>query len=253
MQLIAIATSLFAVATASHAGHDHMALKPSGAFYGILAQPNRAGDKIWNNIEIQFDFKDASFDMIWWFGIRHPLVAIPKQTFRCSNIAYTFDVDNLRVVVNPDADACLTRINNLFPRGMGITNPFAMPVDHDSGDLTFAIVNNLIKVEMYAIDAPLASLPSGVDGFAPATTPGRRAAGGAPQAVPTAGAAPATAAPQQSEGPAVAGPTAAAAAAAVKDATTTAAATTTTSNSATARLGSVFVSAAAVIFAGLFL
>lgn len=247
MQLIALATSLFAIATASHAGHDHSALKPSGPFYGILTAMNKAGDKNWNNIEIQFDFSDATFDMVWWFGIKHPLITIPKQTFRCERIAYTFDEVNLNVVVNPDTNACLTRINGLFRRGMGIANPFAMPVQHDTGDLIFAIANNVIVVEMYAIDAPLTQIPSGVEGQAPASLPARRsiaapASPAMPDAPAPAGvpAAPVAQGERATVAPAQAGP-------AVKDG-----ATTTTGNSAS-RIGSVFVSAAAVIFAGLFL
>ena len=225
--------SFVAVASASHDDHDHSSLKPTGPYYGILSSWNKANTKNWNNMEVQMTFGESTLDLLWWFGIKNPMIpSIPKQIFSCSGVKYTFDETSLHVVINPDADRCLAAINGKFPKSLGIANPFNMPVDHDTGDVRFAVAGGAIYVDLYAIDTAMVTIPSGVDGRAPLSVPARRkAAGSASAAAPGPKAAETTL-------PAAVDPS-------VKSVTTT-----TTKSAFT---GSILVSACVVALAGLIL
>ena len=250
MKFLAIAFPLVALSDAGCVGHDHSLLKPKGPFYGIIATPNKAGDKKWNNMEVAIQFNENTFDIRWWCGFHPSLMPIPKQTFECTNVAFTFNADQLRVIVNPAADACLTRINALFPPSMGITNPFVMPVNHETGDVKFSLARGMVKVDLYATDSLPAAVPSGVEGLAPAVQRPRRGGKAAP-AEPSGKAAPAPA------GPSAVAPAPAASNTPVEPQSNASQEVTadqkTGTNNATARMGSVIVSAAAIIVAGLFL
>ena len=235
MKFLAVATFIASV-TADHTGHNHSLLKPLGPFYGILTHMNKAGTKQWNDMELGITFKESTFDIKWFYGAKTAMVNIEKQTFECSDVPFTFDEVKLRVVLNPEENECLKKVNSLFPKGWGLPNPFYVRVDHDSGDLKFGIAKNMVVINLWAVDALPANIPSGEDGLAPASTPGRRQETSDADAEST---------PVNQNSPAqndfqisnVAPPVAA------SDA----------DKSATARVGSVIVSTAAIILAGLFL
>ena len=181
MKFLSIATSLALVSAEghdghdhsdSHHGHDHSSLKPTGPFYGILTKPNAKGDKIWNEMEVQFNFGESSFDMVWWFGMRIPLV--DKQIFKCDGVPFEFDEDNLKIVLHPNSNPCLKAISDKFV-SLGLADPFFLAVDHDSGDITFKAHEIMAPVMLYAIETPLEKIPSGENGLAPLNNPARRA------------------------------------------------------------------------------
>lgn len=180
MKFLSIATSVALVSAEGHdghaghhghEGHDHSSLKPTGPYYGILTKPTAKGDKIWNDMEIQFKFGESSFDMVWWFGMRVPLV--DKQTFKCDGVPFEFDEDNLNIVLHPNSNPCLKAISDKFV-GLGLADPFFLAVDHDSGDITFKAHDIMAPVVLYAIETPLEKIPSGENGLAPLTNPARR-------------------------------------------------------------------------------
>ena len=244
MQIITatFATVAASVATAahSHADHDHAQFKPTGVYWGINVHEVRA-DKAWTLAEVELNFKsDDKVDLKWFYGVKpNHFVNVPKQTFSCPDISYTFDEEKLELSVNPDAEPCLNEVNNQFPKAIRLPNPFILPINETNhGDIVFAVARNLIKADLYPIDGPLAKFPSGSEeGLAPPKSayPARRSSqtGAAPSAAPAAADAVA--------------PKAAAA-----DSNTTT--TTSGKNAAVAsQLSSIFVSIGAVVLAGLFL
>lgn len=233
-----------AVAQASHAGHDHSLLKPSGPFYGIITKPNKAGDKIWNELEIAMNFKPNTVDFKWWVGFPPQISPIAKQTFECKDVPFTFSADSLEIFLQLSANGCLARINNRIPAGAGLHDPFQMTVDHDSGDLTFSLLGGAISSKIYATDSVPATVPSGQNGLAPAQVRGRRS---------TTPAANGAVNPKQDVSAPVVQNAGAGAAPTAPISNAESDPTSTTTNSASARLGSVIVSTAAIIFAGLFL
>lgn len=174
MKSLSIAASLTIAVSAVHEGHDYSSLKPAGVYYGILTKTNAKGDKNWNNMEVQFDFGDSTFNMQWWFGMQVPMIDVEKQVFICDNIPYTFDQSRLIVEMNPESNACLQAVNANFPANLGLSDPYFLPVDQDSGDIEFKLAAGMIRVDMFPIDAPVAVIPSGQNGLAPEQTPARR-------------------------------------------------------------------------------
>lgn len=254
MKLIAVTASLCAVAGAAdpHAGHDHSLLKPQGPFYSIYTHENKNKDKVWNDMELSIVFKENTFDMKWWYGAKIPMVNIPKQTFTCTDVPFTFDESKLRVVIVPSENACLNNINSKFPRGFGLSSPFYIPVDHDTGDLMFGLAGNTFALILYAIDAEPASIPSGVNGLAPAASlPSRRKeTASAPEvAAPVSKTSGDAGSPSNKANDETADALSESNANVIADTD----ATSTTTKTATAKLGSVLVSTAAIVFAGLFL
>ena len=151
---------------------DHSALKPAGFFYGLLSHTSASG-KTWNDMEIQMNFKESTLDMVWWFGVKNALVSqVPKQVFACSNVAYVFGLEEVSVGIDIGADACLSAIAAKFPAGI-ISDYVTMPIDHESGDLVFALAGGAVSMEMYPTKGSI-TIPSGIDGLAPADTPARR-------------------------------------------------------------------------------
>jgi hypothetical protein len=174
MKYLSLASVVALASSSDHEGHDHSALKPHGAYYGILTKMNQKGDKNWNNMEVQFTFGSSTFDMGWWFGIQNSLVEVEKQVFKCTSIPFTFDESNLAVIVHPESNDCLKAVNANFPPSMGLDDPYHLPVDHETGDIEFKLAAGLVKVDMYPIDVPLAEIPSGQNGLAPNSIPARR-------------------------------------------------------------------------------
>ena len=241
--MLLLISALVATVSSDHTGHDHSLLKPTGPFYGIVTQKNKAGTKTWNAMELSILFKDKTFDMTWWYGAKAGLVDIDKQVFECKDVPFTFDDVKLHVVIEPEQNDCLKKINKLFPKGWGLPNPYSIRVDHDTGDLKFSVARNLVVINLWAVDAPPAKIPSGEEGLAPATVPGRRTnnsngSGDKKSAIPDVG----IPADDAKKGQAVGVPPVEAAGE-----------TDNNGKSATARVGSVLVSTAAIIIAGLFL
>jgi hypothetical protein len=233
MKFLAL-TCLVALVSSDHTGHDHSALKPSGPFYGLYTQKNRAGTKEWNAMELAIYFKENTFDIKWWYGAKAGIVDIDKQVFDCQNVPFTFDEAKLRLVIKPDDNECLRNINSLFPKGWGLTSPYYIRVDHDKGDLTFGVAQNIVRINLYAVDQLPANIPSGENGLAPVNKPARRSKSSNADAN------------QNQAGPAGANsPT--------KPPVMEAAGDVSSPKSATAKVGSVIVSTAAIILAGLFL
>ena len=172
--------------------------------------------------------------MKWWYGAKAGIVDIDKQVFDCPDVPFTFDDVKLRVAIKPDENECLRKINSLFPKGWGLSNPYYIRVDHDTGDLKFGVAQNIVLITLWAVDAPPAKIPSGEDGLAPLNKPARRsnkANADANQNPPApSGASSPTSAPLSG-----------------------ASDVSATTKGATAKVGSVIVSTAAIIIAGLFL
>lgn len=170
-----IATFATAVsATVDHSEHDHSALKPTGIYYGLLKHTTKAGDKTWNDMEVQMNFGESSLDLLWWFGVKHSMTAnVAKQVFKCDAVPFAFDEEKLMVTVDVAANACLNEVKNKFTKGI-VPEVVRMPVNHDSGDLTFGLAMGIVSVDLYAIDGPLPAIPSGVNGLAPVAVPARR-------------------------------------------------------------------------------
>jgi hypothetical protein len=225
-----IAVSLFALAEA----HSHADEKPSGWYYGFKNKSNARNTKVWNEMEIQINFGENTMDIEWYYGM-NLAIGIPKQTFVCSNVPFTFDGKN--VIVKPDAGTCLGNINAKFPTGFGLDTPHALPL-MATGEVKFTVADGKIELDMYPIKSKLAKVPSGVDGRAPEKIPEKRtcdhdhdhddddhdhdhSADGS-----------STKAPEGIKADA---------------------ASKSGGNNAGAKLGSVFVSAAAIVFAGLFM
>lgn len=232
---------IIGIAQASHAGHDHSMLKPSGAFYGIITKPNKAGDKIWNELEVAMNFKPNTVDFKWWIGYPPQVSPIAKQTFECKDVPFTFSADSLEIFLQLSANGCLARINSRIPAGAGLHDPLQMTVDHGSGDLTFSLLGGAISSKIYAADSIPATVPSGQNGLAPAQVRGRRSANSSSNEAADGKSAPVV----QNSGAAPSAPTA--------PMSFANGGTSTTTRGASARLGSVIVSTAAIIFAGLFL
>ena len=225
----------------SHAGHNHAQFKPTGVYWGINVHEVRAG-KAWTLAEVELNFKsDNVVDLKWFYGVKpNFMVNVPKQTFACTDIEYSFNEAKLELSVNPDSNPCLNEVNQKFPKAIRLPNPFVLPINETNhGDIVFAVAKNLIKADLYPIDGPLAKFPSGSDdGLAPSTYPARRGvATSAPSDAPVTnsvnGAAPIAPKADVSGG----------------NGTTT----TTSSRNAVAQLSSIFVSIGAVVLAGLFL
>ena len=226
-----------------HAGHNHAQFKPTGVYWGINVHEVRA-DKAWTLAEVELNFKsDDKVDLKWFYGVKpNHFVNVPKQTFACTDIEYSFNEAKLELSVNPDSNPCLNEVNQKFPKPIRLPNPFVLPINETNhGDIVFAVARNMIKADLYPIDGPLAKFPSGSDeGLAPAKSayPARRSAvGAAPSASPSA-------APSDA-------PLNAASVAPKADSTNST--TTTTKNAVASQLSSIFVSIGAVVLAGLFL
>jgi hypothetical protein len=176
MNIFAVA-AFVASATANdpHAGHDHSLLKPQGPFYGLLSYETKDRSKTWNNLEISIFFKENTFNMKWWFGMRVNGWDIKKQVFACIDVPFKFDEENLHVAVDVVGNTCLSDINKKFPPGSGLGETLKLSVDHNSGDLSFKVARNVIQVTLYAVDAEPAIIPSGEGELAPLNPPGRRA------------------------------------------------------------------------------
>jgi len=119
--------------------------------------------------------KEYTFDMRWWLGMNLQGTTIKKQVFTCKDVPFQFDEKNLHVDVDVAGNECLSDIDSKFPQGCGLGQILRLSVDHESGDLSFRVAKNLIKMTLYAVDAEPASIPSGVGEFAPLNPPGRRA------------------------------------------------------------------------------
>jgi hypothetical protein len=236
MKFLTFCLPIFTAVASEHTGHNHAELKPNGPFYAIVTHLNKAGDKKWNDMELAINFKENSFDLQWYYGAKVQGVNIPKQTFRCKDVPFSFEEDKLRIVINPDSNPCLNRINSNFPKGFGLSDPMFVPIDHDTGDLTFGIAGGLVGLQLYAVDSIPAKIPSGENGLAPAVVPGRRKeAGDVTPARPD----------DNDNGPVN-----------TEDYTPKppmGASAEVTTKSSTAKVGSVIISTAAIIFAGLFL
>ena len=221
--------SFVASVIATVSGHYHAGDKPNGLFYGIKADPNARKTKIWNNMEIQMNFHENTLDFDWWYGMKLPIVSVEKQTFSCKDVPYTFN--GKAVIVQPDSNDCLKKINEQFS-GLGLSSPCVMPV-LPNGDIKFSAANGLVFMDMHAISKAVPAIPSGKDGRAPESTPGPRKCDHShddhshddhSHAATTASADAPTAQPQKMSG-----------------------------NNAGAKLGSVFISAAAIVLAGIFM
>jgi hypothetical protein len=228
-------------------------LKPNGADWGIKTYTTKAGDKTWNLSEIQLTFTDNTVDMKWWYGLKPGAMGnIEKQTFICEAIPYTFDEAKVQVVVHPGSNPCLSAINDKFPKIMRLPEPYVLPLVEESGNIRFSLARGAVNIELIPIDSPLANIPSGENGLAPANPPARRAAGNS-IASPAS-----TVAPVTSVGPdaTVSSETSATpknSGAAVNTKADSGNTTTTTTKSAASQLSSIFVSLGALVLAGLFL
>ena len=246
MQIInTIALAAVAAAhTHDHHGHDHAQYKPTGVYWGINVHEVRA-DKVWTLAEVELNFKsDSVVDLKWFYGVKpNHFVNVPKQTFACTDITYTFDEAKLQLSVDPTANACLKEVNDKFPKAIQLPNPFVLPINETNhGDIVFAVARNMIKADLYPIDGPLAKFPSGSDdGLAPAKSayPARRGAA-------TTSAAPSEAPVNNAAGGASVAPKAG-------DSTNSTTTTTSGKNAVASQLSSIFVSIGAVVIAGLFL
>ena len=161
-----IAVSLFALAEA----HSHADEKPSGWYYGFKNKANARNTKLWNDMEIQINFGENTLDIEWYYGMTLAF-GIPKQTFVCSDVPFTFDGKN--VIVKPNANFCLGNINRQFPNGYGLNSPHELPL-MATGEVKFTVADGKIELDMYPIKSKLAKLPSGVDGRAPEKIPEKR-------------------------------------------------------------------------------
>jgi hypothetical protein len=168
--VVSMKSSILALIVSAVSGHYHPGDKPTGYFYGIKADPNARKTKIWNNMEIQMNFKENTLDFEWWYGMQISIVKVEKQTFSCKDVPFAFN--GKAVIIEPQANECLKKINEQF-RGVGLSEPCVMPVQ-PNGDIRFSAAKGVVYMDMHAISEPLAAIPSGKDGRAPESTPGPR-------------------------------------------------------------------------------
>lgn len=156
----------------SHEGHDHSGMKPIGPYWGMTVYTSKSNKK-WNTNEVQLIFNDNdTVDMKWWYGFaKLPDVNIPKQTFACEALPFTWDEKTLEVSVSPSLSPCLIKINNNFPKMFQLSDPFVLPLDETNGGINFRVARGLIQIDLVPINAPIANVPSGIDGFVPESTP----------------------------------------------------------------------------------